>query len=230
MHAERFHDPSDGPSPALAIFIMTVPGGMHTGILHRIRGVAFIQDVMWHEMFRSAQYKAAHHFVVPSLLSEEVDSVTAMCRLIHSRQNEMGLEQRYRIPFAFRLGNNTRFNQQTGELMLGDGLGLTCSTFVLAVFESVDVPLVRFNGWRPRVDDDKRHADLLDSMRNGIPGFSPPADPKDVDRVAAELPCVRVRPEEVAAAGLFDSLPATIDQLEPAGQWIIDRLSGGAAA
>jgi len=53
---------------------------------------------------------------------------------------------------------------------------------------------------------------------------NPPAEADHVDRVRKELPCIRVRPEEVAATGMFDDLPATFSQLEPAGEWILQRL------
>jgi hypothetical protein len=148
-----------------------------------------------------------------------------MCRLIHKRYDSTSPNPNSNLPYAFRLGTNTRFNRQNGELMLGDGLGLTCSTFVLSVFESVGVPMVVFDGWPIRPEDDQRHETLLEMMRNGIPQYQvPPADPQHVDRVAAQLPCIRIRPEEVAATAMFDQLPATFAQLEPAGRWVLSRL------
>jgi hypothetical protein len=109
--------------------------------------------------------------------------------------------------------------------MLGKGLGLTCSTFVLTVFESAKISLVNVDGWPIRPDDDQRHEAVLEKMRRGIPNHAPPAPPEHVDRVAAELPCIRVRPEEVVASGIFDDLPVAYAQLEPAGQFIVARLS-----
>lgn len=220
MHVERFHLPHD-PVPVLALFIMPTNGGTHTGILHRIKGDLFIQDMLWHERFRSRPCREHYNFVVPALEDEEINDVTGMCRLIHLRHNSADPTQKYKIPYAFRYGNNVRLNPQTAELMLGDGLGLTCSTFVLTVFESVNIPLVDFNGWQVRPDDNQRHNSLLVRMKNDIP----PAHPDHVARVQAELPCIRVRPEEVAATGLFDDLPVEFTELEPAGHWILKRLS-----
>lgn len=225
MDVERFHSPHDAV-PVLALFIMPTNGGTHTGILHRIKGDLFIQDMQWHERFRSVPCRERYYFVVPALEEEEINDVTGMCRLIHGRHNSIDPTQKYRIPYAFRYRNNVRFNVQTAELMLGDGLGLTCSTFVLTVFESVNIPLVDFNGWQVRPDDNRRHDFLLGQMKNGIPSAKiPPAHPDHVARVQAELPCIRVRPEEVAATGFFDDLPAGFTELEPAGQWILERLA-----
>jgi hypothetical protein len=228
MHIERF-DP--GPVPALALFVMRTEDGTHAGILHRAGGTLFVQDVLWHERFRSAPCPepCPYHFVVPALELEELNDITAMCRLIHNRYHGAGPGRRPGIPYAFRRGTDTRFNREDGELTLGDGLGLTCSTFILTVFESVRVTLVDFDGWPIRADDDRRHGELLDLMKRGVPGHGiPPAEPEHVARVAEQLPCIRVRPEEVAAAAMFDDLPATFPQLEPAGRWILQRLSSPA--
>ncbi len=221
MHTDRFRLPSD-QAPDLALFIMRTYDGTHTGILHRMRGRLIIQDMLWHKMFRSAPCRRSPHFVVLHLEAEEENDVRGMCRLIHDRQNDSDQASAYRIPYAFRHGNNDRFNASNGELMLVDGLGLTCSTFVLSVFESAEVPLVRLDSWKRRAEDDARHETLLARMRNGIPEQGiPPADPEHVKQVENELPCIRIRPEEIAAAGFFDELPAKYEQLEPAGQWIL---------
>jgi hypothetical protein len=142
----------------------------------------------------------------------------------HDRHHGGGSAAEYRIPYAFRHGNNTCFNQ-AGELMLSDGLGLTCSTFVLTVFQSVRFPLVHFEGWQRREDDDARHEALLELMRRGIPESGiDPAPLEHVARVKAELPCIRVRPEEAAATGLFNDLPAVFGQLAPAGEGVLAQI------
>ena len=110
--------------------------------------------------------------------------------------------------------------------MLLDGLGLTCSTFVLTVFESVYLPLIDFDTWENRADDNERHDRLLEKMRDGIPAHGiPPAEPQHVSAVAADLPCIRVRPEEVAAAGMSDSRRAAFLQAERGGRWILEILT-----
>lgn len=118
--------------------------------------------------------------------------------------------------------------QPNGELILSDGLGLTCSTFVLKVFESAKVPLIELTNWPMRPDDNVRHASLLHLMENGIPGRLHPAPPEHVQRVREELPCIRLRPEEVAAAALAERLPASFQQVESGGRWILELVTEGA--
>jgi hypothetical protein len=226
MQTDRFRRPDD---PALAIFIQRTPDGSHTGILFRMNGVLIIQDLRWHEMFRSELCRHMPHFVMLGLEPEEEHNIRAMCRLIHERQNSRDPSREYRIPYAFRHGNNNRCNRNTGELMLVDGIGLTCSTFVLTIFQSVEVPLVNFDGWQHRADDEARHRALIDRMRTGFPQHGiPPASPEHVARVEGESPCIRVRPEEVAATGMFNDIPVTFEQLAPAGAWILAQIAPAA--
>src|SRR5207244_3387276 len=132
----------------------------------------------------------------------------------------------YNIPYAFRHCNNDRFNSQTGELMLGDGLGLTCSTFVLTVFESVYLPLIDFNGWEIRAEVNARHHQLLQDMRTGFPQYGiPTAEPEHVAAVTAELSCIRVRPEESAAAAMFSYRSVGFREAACGGRWIIEMLT-----
>ena len=58
------------------------------------------------------------------------------------------------------------------HIFLGEGLGLTCSTFVLTVFEAAYVSLVDLTGWPERDQDNARHEKLLQMMRDGIPKAS----------------------------------------------------------
>lgn len=229
MKGEHFHFPGY-LVPELAIFIMCTDDGTHTGILHRDHGTLFVLDLLWHRRLRSCACKEIQASVVPDLDPDEINDVTAMCRLIHRRNANPDPQLRLGIPYAFRHGNNDRFNAATGELMLLDGLGLTCSTFVLTVFESVKLPLIDFDTWVNREDDNVRHERLLDMMRNGIPAHNvPPAEPAHVAAVAAELPCIRIRPEEVAAAGMSDTRAVEFRQAAYGGRWILELLTPGQA-
>jgi hypothetical protein len=224
MRGERFHFPGQNV-PEIAIFVMRTDDGMHTGILHRSHGTLFVLDLLWHRRLRSGPCQRVEACVIPDLDPDEINDVTAMCRLIHARHHDPDPSRRYSIPYAFRHGKNDRFNNRTGELMLVDGLGLTCSTFVLTVFESVYLPLINFDTWENRPDDNERHQRLLDMMRNGIPPMIPPAEPEHVAAVAAQLPCIRVRPEEVAAAGMSDSRSIEFRRAERGGRWILELLT-----
>jgi hypothetical protein len=221
MRTERFLAASDSVSE-IAIFIVPTEDGTHAGLLHRIDGTLYTLDLMWHEQLRSAPYLSPRcSCVIPDLEVEEANDVAAICRLIHRRHVESG---GFRMPYAFRLGKKTVFDEKTGTLILADGLGLTCSTFVLTVFESARIPLVDLTNWPRRDGDDARHAALLRMMRDGVPEYGiPPASSEHVAKVTEELPCIRVRPEETVAAGLFN-LPACFRYAAIGGEWILSQL------
>jgi hypothetical protein len=208
MHNERFRL-STTEAPDLAIFIIRTPDGTHTGILHKIEGSLYILDQCWHKRLLSQPFTKIYPHVVPRLEFEEISDVTALCRLIDRRHREQWATGGLKIPFAFRI-QDQHFGVQTGKPELGIGLGLSCSMFVLKIFESAKVPIIDHSDWEERPDDNARHQQLLAMMKNGTNG-EPPASPEEIEAVRAELPCIRVRPEETAA-GLEVMMPPSDSQ------------------
>ena len=218
MHPERFSRTLESVH-FLAIFVIRTDAGTHTGILHRSKNLLNMIDQMWHERLRSRPVRTDDSFscVIPDLEPEEINDVTGICRLIEARMADPDPVRRFRIPYALRYGG-ARFEQQTGNLNLGAATGLTCSTFVLSVFDSASVPLVDLTDWKSRPEDRERHQQLITAMEAGG------ASPDHISTVRAEVDCARVRPEEVAGCGLADSLPARFDEARFAGEWILTQL------
>jgi hypothetical protein len=217
MRGELFHFASRHV-PHLAVAIRSSRHGTHTGIIHRAGGQLFMLDQRWHEDLGNAPCDGSCPCVIPNLLPEEINDVTGLCRLIASRREQNPADP---APYALYRNPNTRINRETGEVLLSGGLGLTCSTFVLAVFEAARVPILDLTEWPRRPGDDDRHRALVALMRRTqVPE-------EHVRRVEAELPCIRVRPEEVAAAGMADVMPANHDQAERGGRWILELFTPG---
>jgi hypothetical protein len=210
--------------PSLAIIVMRAGDGMHTGIVHRNRGHLYILDQMWHKKLRSEMINGDYPCVIPNLEPEEANDITGICRLIHERRIERKGWQE--LPYAFRYPSGAGVNRD-GEVILGEGVGLTCATLVMAVFDAAKVPYTELTEWVERPDDQVRYEKLLQMMRDGIENFAEPADPEHIARVQAELPCIRFRPEEAAAVGIADWRPASFEQVERAGRWIVEKLTKG---
>lgn len=220
MGIDRLHFRGD-EVPDLAILILLTESGTHTGLLYRFESQLYVMDLRWYERFRVELTKSDHHFVVPDLLEEEMIEVAAACRLIVLRRRQRGPQL---LKYGFGPPEDPIVNRD-GEILFGGSAGLTSATLVLAIFEAVRIPFVDYADWVARPEDDARHRQLLEMMRTGIPGHIPPADAAHIAKMEKELPCIRVRPEEVAAIGLCDQRPATISQVEPTGKLIIKLIS-----
>ena len=229
MRIELLRYPGDEVGE-LAILIVITGDGTHTGLLYRFGNRLYLLDQCWHECFRVDSFdvntfKRRYGCVMPDLLPEEINDVVATCELIVDRSIRKGPQ---RLPYGFGLPEGGEVNRD-GELIWGGGVGLTCSTFVLAVFEAARVPFIDLSGWVRRPADDDRQEELLNMMARGIPEHGiPPADPAHIAKARGELPCIRVRPEEVAAAGLSPKRPAEFGLVERTARWILERITIGA--
>ena len=209
---------------SLAIFILPIGGSTHTGIVHRTDGILHSLDLMWNDEVGSGKLEEDCPCVTPVLEAEETINLLSLCRLIHLRMEDADPKRHLRIPYAIRYGGS-RFDQKTAEFDLGEGYGLTCSTFVLCVFDSNFVPLIELKDWKKRDDDQARINKYLTWLERGFGGF-PPASKEHIERFKVDIQrkdCLRVRPEEVAAAGLFDNAVG-FPHAVPAGKWILSRL------
>lgn len=135
------------------------------------------------------------------------------------------IAERYRsegITYAFRYMGGQFAD---GVFKPNGELGLTCATFVLAVFASVGGTLLRVEEWPLRSDDNSRKKQLIAVVRASEHGE------KDADHVAAlegpeEMSAPRYRPEEVAAAGTVEAkdLPLGYHEAASRGECIVLEL------
>jgi hypothetical protein len=207
----------------LAIRVMRTRDGTHVGLLYRFQGELFLLDLMWHENLRVEKIgvdvrEEPMLCVIPNFLPEEMNDATVTCALIVDRK--LSGRDPQRIPYGFGLPLNARVNDE-GELIWGGGVGLTCSTFVLAVLDAASIPFIDVSGWVNRPGDNERHAQLLNAMEEHA------VHSEHIEKVRRELPCIRVRPEEVAAAALSPELPAKFNLVERTGMWILDWIRLG---
>ena len=209
---------------AVAIFIQSTDSGAHTGIIHHSDGSLHSLDLRWNNDLGSKILTRDRPCVTPSLEPEETINVLSLCRLIHSRMKDPDPLKQLRIPYAIRYGGS-RFHPSNADIDLGDGYGLTCSTFVLCVFDSAFVPLIDLKDWQKRPDDAARINQYLNWLETGVGGY-PPASAEHIARFKVDIQrkdCLRVRPEEVAAAGLFNDT-VSFQDVVPAGEWILSQL------
>jgi len=100
------------------------------------------------------------------------------------------------VPFAFRYDNRVVFDRTTGRLLGTRGEGLTCASFVLAMFASLNIRLVDFASWSSRRCDTWWQARVLRAARGG-----------HAELLRGQWGSVRFRPEEVVAAAYESARP-----------------------
>lgn len=164
---------------------------------------------------------------VPRLPLDVRKAIATRCRAI--------ARQRPVIRYGFSLNPNCYFDSD-GTMHSLPGTGLTCATFVLRVFSSCRWPLVQEGTWPLRPEDEIRFGELQRLIHAHLErlcarsGLSLAEESTYVDRMADELPCVRIRPEEVAAACDQPRLPASFAECEPAGRALVATLVARAAS
>ena len=133
--AERIYTPTERGFDAiqhLAIGITIVSEGQqHIGLLHRDHssGNTFLLHLAWHHRLNNSPPKPSYAWVDPVIHPFRARQVAAICRKIW-RANPAG------IPYGFSPASEC-FDPETGKFLLGPArIGLTCASFVLAVFEA----------------------------------------------------------------------------------------------
>lgn len=167
--------------------VVLSPSGEHVGVLWRGDDGALhrLHLAFDHDLRNDAPSDDAD--AAPSPLEpERLAQVAQMCRRVWKRHQTRGLR------YGFRY-DRSRF-EASGELRLGaDEHGLTCATFVLALYRSVGVELLRLDEWPVRADDTTRWDALLAVLEAAN------VDAAHIKALRGQTNARRYRPDEVTA-------------------------------
>ena len=202
--------------PFVAVAICrTSHGNLHTGVVYRREdGTYRLFHQAWHhhtldEPLQQGSTSIGGPFlcVVPSIPEERAVAIAEFWEFVASKGQPIG--------YALRDDERARFDPATCVLTLPNGVGLSCSTFVLVMFRSVNWPYLDTVGWPPgRPGDAEFQAGLVKLLeRTGCP-------PDHVEAVKKEIGCARIRPEEVAGVALYPALPVRHPEAEDGGYFI----------
>lgn len=187
---------SDVPWVAVALQRST-PCLTHSGIVYRERPGTPLQILHLGGHLALSGHAVTDGFIyaVPELLDEDQEFLAGFCRRILRANGSRS------IPYSFDYDPDITFDRVRGTLVTSDaGQGLSCATFVAAVFRSAGVPLILLSSWPSQADADDstaRRAVLEWWRRSGKPHL--------IARAAEIEPSIRarrVRPEHVAGACL----------------------------
>ena len=118
--------------------------------------------------------------------------------------------------FGYQPTRVTR-DPDTDKLVLHGPSGLTCATFVLAIFDLADVQLADLTTWKDRDGDDAwkdRVIAHLTARRTA----------EELEAIKRDKAHVRVRPEDTAGSATVVPLPAAFDDAVQRGVEIMSEL------
>jgi hypothetical protein len=198
-----------------AIAIKTTSRGQqHLGLLHRNHEANAIEmlHLEWHCELTNELPKQSYFWIPPDIPSRRLRQVAAMCRKVW-RSNSDGIGYGFSSP-------HDCFDRTTGQFLLGPTRhGLTCSSFVVAVFWSSGIPLLKYSTWpRDRAGDIEWQQSVLDTLREGGAAES------HIEAVRRGVGSVRLRPEEVAGAAVEYPPSVTFAQASARAAEVLARI------
>lgn len=189
------------------------PNQQHVGILYRDREtkqVMFLHLAL-HRDLRLQLPDERYLWIDPDIDAYRLRQVAAICRQLWDQNGSD-------IPFGFGAPNDC-FDEQTFEFLIRPTLlGLTCATFVCAVFQRAGLQLLAYESWPPRSDDVEWQQHVIGILERAG------ADPEHIAALRGQVGAVRIRPEEVAAAAALAPHPVAFNEASKVAEQILNIL------
>ncbi len=200
------------PQTVVGVGIAVHFSGLHIGVLYRVSENAAVKllHLAWHNKLRSDDLSPVYKcWIRPAIADDRSLAIAAYCRRIW-KQNE-----RNQLPYGFSHPN--KFFDTSGNIIKGPAkIGLTCASFVLAVFEGAGVLLADLEGWpSPTQEDMERQRALFDRLEG-----DDHVERGHVAAVRGELGNTRYHPLDVAGAATADPLPSSYEHAATVGREI----------
>jgi hypothetical protein len=215
MHAAWLNDPCEKPYAQIEFAAVGVratdpAAQLHAGILYvGLDRAVRLLHFCWDRDGRDEVPRDPYFWVQPGLRKSIARSLAALCRLV-AKANALA-----RVPWQFRYDPALVFDRGSGQRKGASGEGLTCATFVLAMFESIGVRLVDVKSWPSRPCDE--------SWKKRIFRI---ANAEHVARLEPQVAAARFRPEEVTAATrvIVAGTPVRLSDVLPDARAVLSRL------
>jgi hypothetical protein len=204
----------------------------HTGILYRVSDSDPLEYVHLAGHCRFCWERASDPncslqqgdcWVEPAIHKSRLVQVAAICDSIANENTSDAIRTGFSSPVDV-------FDKKTKKFLLGPTQGgLTCASFVLAVFEHAQLPLVEYSGWPPPDEEDSRwQQSVLDGLRRLRSKYPQLVSQEHIDCVENDVGnSVRYRPEQVAAAvALRELRPVKYRYASVLGVQVVKMLRG----
>jgi hypothetical protein len=125
------------------------------------------------------------------------------------------------VPYGIDF-NGVYFDDQGRYIVQPIGRGLTCATFILAVFARNGFELVKRDSWPERANDVQWQEQIIKVL-------TPYAGPEHIEAIRTNVGAKRFRPEEVAAGVISENSPLDFSAAQALAQEILHDLYGRCA-
>lgn len=203
-------------SSAAAVICRTEDGIVHAGLLYKRKEQVNCLH-LGNDNDLKDRWRWGRIWASPNVDPEKLFAVAAWChRILHTYNKTHGQPGALRFPYGIKFSQSQFVTTRGGDigLMLGPGSdGLTCATFILAVFNAVGLKLINEASWPSRKDADRAWV------------MSTFSDSEQKKRLLAEIEsgAIRIRPDEVMAA-CNGAPPAEFQDCQPTCQRILAML------
>lgn len=215
MHERAIHDTSKDPLTgidALAIHLDGDARQRHIGLLYVSSGAQRLRmaHLAWHHRLEDDEPPTGGIWLDVGLDDNNALALASYCEMVVDKSREA------QIPYGLQYIPDG-LDPRTGAWLGDAGEGLTCATFVMAVFQAYHVPLLSAEGWPLRPEDERWQLKIVELL--GRPGTA--AAPDHIARQRKYIgEALRFRPEEVAAAAASSDRPLHHDVAIPRGEQI----------
>jgi hypothetical protein len=173
---------------------------IHVGILYRVSQTERVQilHLAWNRDLRSEPPSPEYRcWVRPEIGVDRAMAIAAMCRRVW--------KQNGRDQITYNFGSFKKYFNLDGNRIKGPAnAGLTCASFVLAVFDAAKLPLIIDDEWpSPSREDMEVQNKYLENLKE-----DPDVTQDDINAYQSEMGNVRFRPLEVGGAGTADRFPS----------------------
>ncbi|TWT71495.1 hypothetical protein [Crateriforma conspicua] len=198
----------------------------HTGILYRVveSGPLEFLHLAWHcDLRRDRQIRPEYCWAELSVNKRRLIQLAAVCDAIAHENSADAIRYGLSNPVGV-------FDTDTKKFLLGPTRGgLTCASFVLAVFDCARLQLVEYSGWpSPDAEDYQWQEAVLNTLMQMRASNPNQVTQEHIDCVRDEAgSSARFRPEQVAAAAAIrERRPVKYRYASLVGQQIVRLLRG----
>ena len=188
----------------------------HVGLVYRAHNSKImLLHLGWHHQLHHHEWDKKYHWLELNGLELELQETFADWAVMVANASP-GTP----IPYSVNFRQDRNFDQKGHFINLNDGSGLTCATFLLALFSDYELPLIDISDWpESRKGDLAWLRRILKKLRRHVPKWD------WLEQVKHRHRLKRFRPEEVfATAALFSGEPLNYSVIEEAGSKVNTKI------